>query len=59
MALVIIINNAIVKLGGVNIVCSPGKRVTVLFFDRRHKQRSPSSAAGPVDSQAVVAGLLS
>src|ERR1039457_23034 len=37
MALVIIINNAIVKLGGVNIVCSLGKRVTVLFFAATHK----------------------
>ena len=37
MALVIVINNAIVRLGGVNIVVSLGKRVTVLFFAKSHK----------------------
>jgi len=40
MALVIVINNAIVLLAGVNIVFSPGKRVTVLFFARSHKATS-------------------
>jgi purine nucleosidase len=37
MALVIIINKAIVRLGGVNIDISLGKRVTVLFFGLSHK----------------------
>jgi hypothetical protein len=37
MALVIIINSAIVRLGGVNIVFSLGKCVTLLFFTATHK----------------------
>jgi hypothetical protein len=37
MALVIIINSAIVRLGGVYIAFSLGKRVTVLFFSGSHK----------------------
>jgi hypothetical protein len=37
MALVIIINSAMFRLGGVNIVLSLGKRVTVRFFAMGHK----------------------
>jgi hypothetical protein len=37
MALVIIIINANVRLGGVNIVLPLGKRVTVRFFAMGHK----------------------
>jgi len=43
MALVIIINSAIVRLGGVNIAFSLGKCVTVLFFAESHKSGGPLS----------------
>ncbi len=42
MALVIIINSAMVKLGGVNIG-SPRKGVTLLLFATGHKVRSRTS----------------
>jgi hypothetical protein len=40
IALVIVINNAIVQLVGVNIVLSPGKCVTVLFFAWSYKAKT-------------------
>lgn len=53
MALVIIISSAMARLGGVNIVLSLGKCVTVLFFAAGHKQ---GVAFGPVlDDGAMLA----